>query len=746
MITFDTLLSNIRGMGPRFLQKFNRLGLKTVGELLYHFPARYEDYSAYEKIADLAPGEECTVQAVVKKISARQAWTRRKMTVIEARLEDETGEIKATWFNQTYIQNILSVGTIANFSGKVSVSKDGGLYLSNPTYENVTQRTRETKHTGRIVPIYPETKGLTSKGIRYIIKPLLDLVLLPKEIIPEKILREKNLMHISSAIKLAHFPSTIEEGVRAKERFIFEELFLLQLSFLFERKKLEKVNAPALGIEVPMIRAFVESLSFQLTQSQKKALWEIVKDLNNSHPMNRILQGDVGSGKTIIAALAAIFCAHKGFQTAFMAPTEILARQHYETIKKTFQNHEEGVALLTSSESKIFFGHGLETILKKDSLKEEVAENKIKIVIGTHALLQKNVSFSKLALVIVDEQHRFGVSQRAALIRGSAQIKTRINADNIRMNQRENPQKSAFLPHFLSMSATPIPRTLSLTIWGDLDMSLITELPKNRKHIITKVVAPENRKKAYAFIRGEVKKDRQAFVICPRIESSDTRNNADSNADKRGYISENQRNNQRKSALLWETKAVKEEYEKLSKKIFPDLQVDMLHGKLKSKEKEKIMKNFSERKIDILVTTSVVEVGIDVPNATIMMIESAERFGLAQLYQFRGRVGRGEHQSYCFLFSDSYSLNTKKRLLSIVDARNGFELAEKDLKLRGPGEFLGEIQTGMPDIAMKALKNPEMLKETHEIAIRLLSEDLELKKHTELKNRLESFSKEIHPE
>lgn len=743
MTSLDAPLSHIRGIGPYFLGRLKKLGIQTVKDLIFHLPARYEDFSRIIKISELVPGEECTIHGTVQKINMRHAW-RKRMFITEAIIDDESGKIRAVWFNQTYIKNTLSEGKEANFSGKVSITKDKNeLYLSNPAYEVIRTPGQDTKHTERIVPIYPETKGLTSKGIRYIIKPLLNAVEAPKEIIPEEILREKNLMHISRAIKFAHFPPTIKDGVDAKERFIFEELLLLQLSFLFERKKLEKTNAPEVKIEIPMIRAFVESLPFPLTNSQKKALWEILKDLNHPHPMNRILQGDVGSGKTIIAALAAIFCAHKGFQTAFMAPTEILARQHYETIKKFFPGHEDGVALLTSNESKVFFGHGLETILKKDSLKKEIAENKIKIAIGTHALLQKGVLFPKLALVIVDEQHRFGVKQRAALLSDANNANTHEYRELEDKNNREisdSHSSRRYIPHFLSMSATPIPRTLSLTIWGDLDLSLITELPKNRKPIITKVVAPENRKKAYAFIRNEIKKGRQAFVICPRIEIANNHEYPTNNiniSEIGAQISEYSR---------FEVKAVKEEYEKLSKKIFPDLKVAMLHGKIKANEKEKIMRNFAESKIDILVATSVVEVGIDVPNATIMMIEGSERFGLSQLYQFRGRVGRGEHQSYCFLFSDSFSINTKKRLLSIVEAKNGFELAEKDLKLRGPGEFLGEIQTGMPDIAMKALQNPEILKDAREIATKLVSEDSELKKHPELKNRLESFSKKIHPE
>ncbi len=388
-----------------------------------------------------------------------------------------------------------------------------------------------------------------------------------------------------------------------------------------------------------------------------------------------------------------------------MAPTEILARQHYQTIKNFFGEFSAGIALLTSANSKIFYGQNLESEIKKENLKKEIENGKIKIVVGTHALIQKNLIFSDLTLVIVDEQHRFGVEQRANLLK-----------------------KKSLVPHFLSMSATPIPRTLSLTLFGDLDLSLITELPKNRKPIVTKIVDPENRMRAYQFIKTHIKSGRQAFVICPRIEPS----------------SNEQLTTTALKQLEW--KSVKEEYEKLSKKIFPDLKIGMLHGKIKAKEKEEIMRNFLQNKTKILVATSVIEVGIDVPNATIMMIEGSERFGLAQLYQFRGRVGRGEHQSYCFLFTNSEAKITQERLKSLVEAKNGFELAEKDLKIRGPGEFLGQSQTGMPDLAMKAIQNPELVKNAREKAQAVISKDPELENHPLLKERLNEFKKEIHLE
>ena len=703
MFELQTPLFQISGIGPRFLSKLKRLKIETVKDLLWHFPTRYEDFSQIYKIADLQPNQEATIQGVVNQIGGRRTW-RRHLYLVEALISDDSDSIRAVWFNQPYIKNILRPGRLTNFSGKITASGDE-LYLSNPTYELVSRHTEkhETKHTGRIVPIYPETKGLTSKGLRFLIKPILDELKRIPEIIPFEILGKENLPEINSALKQIHFPEDLNETLLAKKRFAFEDLIFLQLHNLEERLKIASQKSFALNIDLEKIKEFLKQLPFELTLSQKQSLWEILQDLDKSRPMNRLLQGDVGSGKTIIAAVAAIITAENGYQTAFMAPTEILARQHYRTITKFFPALEFGVSLLTSSETKVFYGYELESDFKKTDLLKEIERRKIKIVIGTHALIQKTVVFPNLALIIIDEQHRFGVEQRATLIK---------NKKNV--------------PHFLSMSATPIPRTLSLTIFGNLDLSLITELPKNRKPIITKIVSPENRKKAYQFIRDQIKRGRQAFVICPRIEKPEE-----------AFITES-------TLQKLELKSVKEEYEKLSKKIFPDLKVAMLHGKIKAKEKEKIMKDFTERKSDVLVATSVVEVGVDIPNATIMMIESCERFGLAQLYQFRGRVGRGEHQSFCFLFTESSSKTTNQRLKSIVEAKNGFELAEKDLKIRGPGEFLGKSQTGMPDLAMKAIQNPELVKIAREAASKILKNDPQLKNHPQLRERLNQFKKEVH--
>jgi len=741
MVKLSAPLSEIKGIGYKFAERLKKLEIKTVKDLLWHFPFRYEDFSRISKIADLKIGETATISGVISDIKLHRTW-KRKMFIVEALITDDTGSIKAVWFNQRFLLSILKRGKRVNLAGKVVEDPEGGICLSHPIYELINQRRSayssasisETRHTGRLVPIYPETKKVTSKLLRYFIKSVLDNLEKIPEPIPKEILDKFNFPEINDALARIHFPENLKQAQIVKKRFAFEDLFLLQLANLRQRLKLAKQKAYAFKLDIDYIKSLITQLPFELTRSQKVALWEILKDLNKPQPMNRLLQGDVGSGKTIVAILAALLVVKENKQVAFMAPTEVLARQHYFTFKKFFPNLDKGVALLTSSVAKIFYGDNLETEIKKSELAKKIAAGEIKIIIGTHALIQKDIKFKDLALVIIDEQHRFGVKQRAALIANRKLQNTDRNSDS--------RLAISALPHFLSMSATPIPRTLSLTIFGDLDLSIIDELPKGRKEVITKIVAPANRDKAYAFIRNQVKKGRQVFVICPRIEPQTNADETQINAD----ISVNQRGNLRKSALLWETKAVKEEYEKLSKKVFPDLKVAMLHGKMKAKEKAKIMDDFKNGKIDILVSTSVIEVGVDVPNATIMMIEGSERFGLAQLYQFRGRVGRGEHQSFCFLFTDSSAKTTYRRLYSLLEAKNGFELAEKDLEIRGPGEFLGESQTGMPDLAMKAIQNKELVKISRQAAETILKNDPELKNYPLLQKRLEGFEKEIHLE
>ncbi|MDO8574187.1 MAG: ATP-dependent DNA helicase RecG [bacterium] len=765
MLGLNTPLSKIPAIGPRFLKSLGRLGLHTVGDLVWHFPNRYEDFSQTYRIAELEPGQQATIQGVVRRVDLRRSF-RRKMTIVEAVIEDDSGRIRAVWFNQPYLKNTLRPGRRMNFSGKVSASEND-IYFSHPDYEvsfgmqkvgdSPSQISRsetwEGKHTGRLVPIYPETRGLTSRALRFIVQPILKNLETLQEFLPKEVLEKQYFPEINEAIHKIHFPDSIDEVANIRRRFAFENIFLLQLNSLQQKFKLSKQRAPKIEVDSEYLKKLLGALPFELTESQHRSLSEILGDLVREEPMNRLLQGDVGSGKTIVAAIATIMAARQGLQAAFMAPTEVLASQHFKTMKSLFRGIQEklgeslpAIGLLTASGARIFFADGLETELKKSQIQKKINDGEVEIMIGTHALIQKTVQFKNLGLVIVDEQHRFGVKQRAMLARGLTQTDTPIDAepsadqrgtyaDLRKSGPRESAssrRESALVPHFLSMSATPIPRTLMLTIFGDLDISIIDEMPAGRKEIMTKVVTPENRVKAYGFIKGQVLKGRQAFVICPRIEMA----KIDSTETEKSW--------QMIRAL--EVKSVKEEYAKLSTRIFPDLRVDMLHGQMKPKEKEKVMNDFSTGRIDVLVSTSVVEVGVDVPNATIMMIEGSDRFGLAQLYQFRGRVGRGEHQSFCFLFTDSGTESINKRLKAILRAKNGFELAEEDLKIRGPGQFLGESQTGLPDIAMEALQDVSLIKSSRDIAEELLKKDQDLKKYRPLSERLKEFQKTIHQE
>jgi ATP-dependent DNA helicase RecG len=632
------------------------------------------------------------------------------MILTKAIIQDETGAIKVTWFNQSYLIKTLKKGDYITLVGKTSLGKEG-MYLASPAYEKLSSEI-ESIHTGRIVPVYPETEGLSSRWLRYILRPvLLGFAKKATDPLPEKIIKSNNLLSFRKAIWQIHFPDSLELAQKAQERFSFEEVFFISLFALREKFIISREKSLAIPIKLPLIQDFVSNLPFKLTDAQKKSSWQILKDIEKPRPMNRLLEGDVGSGKTVVATMAALNVAKTGYQVAIMAPTEILAKQHFQGVAKLLENFKFSIALLTGKEDKIRSKKLKNEVLEisRQKLLERTREGKIDILIGTHALIQDKVKFGKLALVVVDEQHRFGVEQRARLC-------------------QEKNGKTRLIPHLLSMTATPIPRTLALTIYGDLDLSLLNELPKGRKKIITKVISHENRGEAYQFIRKEVKKGRQIFVICPRIESPD------------GEKKETDITN-------WtEAKAVKKEYEKLSKTIFPDLNVGMLHGKMKSKEKERIMKDFKNKKIDVLVSTSVIEVGIDIPNASVMMIEGSERFGLAQLHQFRGRVGRSKYQSYCFLFTDSPALKTKARLKALLTSKNSFELAEKDLKIRGPGDFFGQRQWGIPDIAMNSLSNIFLVEKTRQAAKEVLEEDPSLNKYPLLLQRINNFQQKIHLE
>jgi ATP-dependent DNA helicase RecG len=907
--SIDTPIKNIPRISLVYQKRLMKLGVKTLQDLFYHFPFRYDDFSKITAIGDLKLNEVATVQGKIIEIKNIRTW-RKKMFITEAYVEDSSGTIKAVWFNQPYLADTLKKDSFVSLSGKVNpvrgsqklknpannkslslpntktnpseiivasnrVNFDKALYLSNPAYEKLIANSKSPignqnaisyrplatsllRHTGRLVPVYPETTGLSSRYLRYLIQIFLPTLAQIKDWLPPEIKKFQRLLDLNSALKQIHFPVSDKAAAAAKRRLAFDELFLIQVFALQQKIKWQKDRSLKIPFDQQLIKKFVDRLPFRLTNAQRQAAWEIIRDLNKTRPMNRLLEGDVGSGKTVVAAMAALSVVNHGWQVTFMAPTEILARQHFKTISELFADYNIKITLLIGGEK---------SSVKKEIIKQ-IAKGEIQIIIGTHALIQKGVKFKNLALVVVDEQHRFGVNQRATLIRGQTQENSQTAAENpllyedityeirkcifavrknIGLGHKENiyqkaleqeflnsdinfekekqiniiynnkkigvyqtdfvvedkiiielkalpfidntekrqiwtylkgsgyklallvnfsskdveirrivydtarlprhsassPLKSALVPHLLSMTATPIPRTLALTLYGDLDISLLNEMPAGRQEIITRIVAPDRRQKAYEFIRQQVKTGRQVFVICPRIEIANT------------HEYEHEYHESQITGIcgirgsfvnIRDVKAVKEEYQKLSEKIFPDLKIAMLHGKMKSKEKEKIMQDLKIGKTGILVSTSVVEVGIDIPNATVMMIEGAERFGLAQLHQFRGRVGRGEYQSYCLLFTDSASHQTHARLKALLTCKNGFELAEKDLAIRGPGEFFGTRQWGLPDLSMASLTNMELIKEARQEAIKILKKDYQLKNYPALQEKLKKFQSQIHLE
>lgn len=708
-ITIDTRIQEISRINRKIMPPLNRLGIKTIRDLLLYFPSRYEDFSNQKFIRDAVLNETVTIRGVIQKISTVRT-ARKKMFLTQAILRDETGDIKAIWFNQPFLERTLRIGTSINLSGKIAIGPQG-IYLQNPAYEKIeklddtrhTGNEKQSIHTGGLIAIYPETQGITSRWLRFLIKTFIELRNTIPDCIPEELRNRMQIPELHEAILAIHFPKTLEDTERAQKRFAFESMLLIQLRALKERSRLKQHLAPVIPIDIALIKKLIASLPFSLTNAQRRSLWEILKDMEKPRPMNRLLEGDVGSGKTVVAAAAALSTAQAGFKTAFMAPTEILARQHYETLRKVLTPFNIKIGLLTGSEKKVL----------PDS----------EIIIGTHALIQKNITFQNLGLVVIDEQHRFGVQQRRRL----TQIETQL------------------LPHFLSMTATPIPRTLALTIYGDLDLSILDEMPQSRKQIITQIVEPKKREEAYKFIREEIKKGRQIFVVCPRIEIENSNAKFQFPPHQNKFDAGQASSSFQQKIFKAEMKSVKNEYEKLSKHIFPDFRVGMLHGKMKPKEKEIVMQKFKNKELDILVSTSVIEVGIDIPNATLMMIEGAERFGLATLHQFRGRVGRGADQSYCFLFPSEDGITTR-RLHAVVEAKTGFELAEKDLKIRGAGDIFGRRQWGISDITLNALTDAKLVREVRKEGIELLKRSPNLSLYPLLRERLNEFEKSVHLE
>jgi len=708
----DDRAETLLRLTPRQHSALSKLGIVTVRDLLFHFPARYEEIGGLKQISELREGEKATVIAEVVGLKAEKTW-KKKLRIAEGVVRDETGLLNVVWFNQPYMANILKPKTRVRLSGRVSRKKTL-LVMANPLFEPLLAG--EPVAINELLPIYPETYGLTSRWFRYQIQRLLQTAGPIREIIPAEILEKYHLPSRERALRAIHSPKTRGEAEASRKRFAFEEIFLIQLNRQRERKKLEEEHGRSVETNAELIKRFVSSLPFALTDAQRKAVWQILQDFKKPHPMARLLEGDVGSGKTVVAAATALNAVSASYQVAYMAPTEILARQHFEEFIKRLSPFKIRIGLLTGSEARKFpskVNPKSHTHISKNQLLKWCLNGDIQILIGTHALIEEKVKFKKLAFAIVDEQHRFGVRQRAGATKGTR-------------------------PHFLSMSATPIPRTLALTMYGDLDLTVLDEMPPGREPVETRVIPPREREKTYQFIREEVKRGGQAFVICPKIEEK-KKDGADLAASPYPLSPASQ------AKLEWsEVKSVKAEYKKLSEEIFPDLRVGMVHGKLKPKEKEMVMKKFKNHELDILVSTSVVEVGVDVPNASIMVIEGGERFGLAQLHQFRGRVGRGSRKSYCFVFTTNQDHANNRRLKALQEVKTGFELAEYDLQFRGPGELSGRKQWGISDVGMEALKNIKMVEAARAEAQSLIADDFELKKYPLLKERIEKSDTAVH--
>lgn len=642
---------SIPGVGENVAAQLARLGLATWGDLLHHYPRRYEDYSNLVSIAEVQLGP-VTIAGNIEKIAARRSY-RRKLTITEAIISDGTGTIKAVWFNQPHLPKSLPEGTEVILSGKLEF-KDSNLSLSSPLWERASA---SGINTGRILPVYSETEGLTSKQMRKFMAYILPLLSSGDvlDLLPTNVSSRHGLMPYFDALQAIHRPESPEQLAEAQHRLAFEELFMLQAASLLIKQDIQTQKAPRIHFDEQLARSFVQALPFTLTDGQRAAAWQILKDIDNTRPMNRLLEGDVGSGKTVVAAMAASMAVREGYQVALMVPTEILARQHAASLARLLAPLQVAVELLVASQPS----------KDKQAIQHRLSEGEPILVIGTQALIGDKTALPKLGLVIVDEQHRFGVSQRQYL-----------------------KQKAGVLPHLLSMTATPIPRSLMLTIYGDLDISILKELPSGRKPIITKVVKAIDRPAMYAHIDEQIAAGRQAFIVCPLIDPSDVSG----------------------------AKSVKAETDRLQKSVFKHRRIASLHGKLKNDDKQRIMQQFLDGRLDIIVSTTVIEVGVDVPNATIMLIEGAERFGLAALHQLRGRVGRGQHQAYCYLAPATDSQTSIQRLQAMERTSDGFRLAQIDLDIRGPGQIYGLRQHGTLDLRFAGLDDTELIATTRQAA------------------------------
>ena len=747
-IRLETNIQYLKGVGPKLSEKLKKLGIEKVQDLVFHFPRGYKDYTQISKIADLTnPKSEFLTCLPVGKVSngisrpkadqplaeinenktvkvkiigiENKRTSRRKFTVTEAVVADDSGSVKVVWFNQPYLKKMLKPGSGLLLNGNITFNRYSNSYV---------MESPDREKGAKIVPIYPETKGISSYYIARLVESIKLKVESLEEFLPKEILKKYDLVGHAEAVWQMHQPENVQKLSKAKERLAFDELFFVALRARINKEELKEVVAPVLSATDRQMKQFVDSLPFKLTDDQRKAAWTIAKDMggNNQKPkklgsqapkicisaMNRLLNGDVGSGKTVVAAFAIYIANKSGYKSILMAPTQILANQHFLTLKNILEPFGVKIALITADSKKNY----------------SLSSTDYHLIIGTQAILHLKEKIEDVGLVIVDEQHRFGVKQRAKLKQITSNKTQKTNKSQLTNSKSSNLEVESLelKPHFLSMTATPIPRTLYLSLFSDLDISIIKEMPKGRKKIRTKFVSEENRAKAYDYIRKQISIGRQAFVICPLIEGQ--------GESKKG----------KESLFDIDKKSVVAEFKKLNENVFPDLKIGMLHGKMKNKEKDKIMADFASAKLDISVSTSVVEVGVDIPNASIMMIEDAERFGLAQLHQFRGRVGRGEHQSYCFVFSASRNPNAISRLKSFENISDGFELAEIDLKNRGAGQMFGKIQSGHFDFIHADLGDKMLVSRATEAAKELVNEGVD--KYSKTKKKLEEIEDTRHME
>ncbi len=673
----------LRGIGNKQSELLAKLGLYTIEDMIYFFPRRYDDYSELKLIKDLTYGEEVTIIAYVKSVSSFTTRNKNRK-IIQAVVSDDTGSIQLMWFNQTYHLRYLRKNMFLSISGKIEQYM-GRLVMYHPDYEQIDKQLLNTK---RIVPVYSLTAKLSQRWLRRSMHNVVSFWA-PKipEFLTEYILEDADLMALSTALKEIHFPENMSNLKNARYRLSFDEIFLLQLGVLRQKFEWSQQEGRIFTIPDEWLAEQVNSLDFELTGAQQRVLIELRKDLSSGRPMNRLLQGDVGSGKTVVAALAISIINKNGAQAAFMAPTSILAEQHYATLKRLLADPNDPNALLREDQVRLLIGDTPSS--EREQILSGLASGEIKLVIGTHALIEDPVEFKDLQMAVVDEQHRFGVSQRAAL--------------------REKGNN----PHLLVMTATPIPRSLALTIYGDLDVSVMDEMPAERQTIDTHIIYPTERERIYTLIRSQVAEGHQAFIIYPLVEQGDDEDSL----------------------------AAVEEQQRLQQEIFPDLRVGLLHGRMRPDEKERVMRKLRDHEFDILVATSVVEVGLDIPNATVMVIESANRFGLAQLHQFRGRVGRGSDKSYCILIPETSDAAENERLLAMESTNDGFVLAEHDLQQRGPGEFLGTRQSGFTTLRLANITNVKLIERAQIYAQQVLENDptLSAPEHQLMRAALEHF-------